>query len=95
MRQRNERLRILEEQCDGFALAEQDLMLRGPGEFFGTRQAGLPALKVAKLSDLATLELARKEAKRLFEGDPTLSAPQHAGLARRVADFWQVESELT
>ncbi len=91
----NERLRILEEKRDGFALAEQDLMLRGPGEFFGTRQAGLPALKVAKLSDLATLELARREAKRLFAGDPTLSKPQHAGLAKRVADFWQVESELS
>ena len=42
----NERLRILEEERDGFALAEKDLALRGPGEFFGTRQAGLPALKV-------------------------------------------------
>ena len=91
----NERLRILEEQRDGFALAEKDLMLRGPGEFFGTRQAGLPALKVAKLSDLATLELARKEAKALFAADPRLSVPQHAGLAKRVQDFWQVESELS
>ena len=91
----NERLRILEEQRDGFALAEKDLMLRGPGEFFGTRQAGLPALKVAKLSDLSTLELARKEAQRLFDGDPTLRQPQHAGLAKRVAEFWRVESEFS
>ena len=91
----NERIRILEGQRDGFALAEKDLMLRGPGEFFGTRQAGLPALKVAKLSDLSTLELARKEAQVLFEADPTLEAPQHAGLGRRVAEFWHVESELS
>jgi ATP-dependent DNA helicase RecG len=91
----NERIRILEEQRDGFALAEKDLMLRGPGEFFGTRQAGLPALKVAKLSDLSTLELARTEAQKLFEADPTLEAPQHVGLAQRVAAFWRVESELS
>ena len=91
----NERIRILEEQRDGFALAEKDLMLRGPGEFFGTRQAGLPALKVAKLSDFSTLELARTEAQKLFEADPTLEAPQHVGLAERVAAFWRVESELS
>ncbi len=91
----NERLRILEEQRDGFALAEKDLMLRGPGEFFGTRQAGLPALKVAKLSDLATLELAREEAKKLFDADPLLQDPRYAGLAQRVATFWRVESELS
>ena len=91
----NERLRVLEEQRDGFALAEKDLMLRGPGEFFGTRQAGLPALKVAKLSDLATLELARKEAQQLFAADPTLAAPKHAGLAARVAKFWHIESEFS
>ena len=91
----NERLRILEEECDGFALAEKDLALRGPGEFFGTRQAGLPALKVAQLSDLSTLELARNEAKKLFETDPTLEEPQHVGLAKRVAKFWRVESELS
>ena len=91
----NERLRVLEEQRDGFALAEKDLMLRGPGEFFGTRQAGLPALKVAKLSDLATLELAREEAKKLFDADPLLQDLRYAGLAQRVATFWRVESELS
>ncbi len=91
----NERIRTLEEQRDGFALAEKDLMLRGPGEFFGTRQAGLPALKVAKLSDLSTLELARKEAQELFVADPTLETPENMGLAQRVADFWHVESELS
>ncbi len=91
----NERLRILERQRDGFALAEKDLELRGPGEFFGTRQAGLPALKVAQLSDLATLELAREEAQRLFAADPMLRAPQHEGLAQKVAGFWRVESELS
>ena len=91
----NERLRILEEERDGFALAEKDLALRGPGEFFGTRQAGVPALKVAQLSDLSTLELARNEAKKLFEADPTLNQPRHAGLAKRVSEFWRVESELS
>lgn len=91
----NERLRTLERERDGFALAEKDLELRGPGEFFGTRQAGLPALKVAQLSDLKTLELARTEARKLFDTDPSLAAPQHKGLAKRVAAFWRVESELS
>jgi ATP-dependent DNA helicase RecG len=89
----NERLRILEAQRDGFALAEKDLELRGPGEFFGTRQAGVPALKVAQLSDLSTLELARKEARQIFDADPTLQLPEHVSLAKRVAAFWRVESE--
>lgn len=91
----NERLRTLEQQRNGFSLAEKDLELRGPGEFFGTRQAGLPALKVAQLSDLKTLELARTEAKKLFDADPSLAAPQHAELAKRVAAFWRVESDLS
>ncbi|GAH40649.1 unnamed protein product, partial [marine sediment metagenome] len=64
-----ERLDIIEKVQDGFQLAEEDLKLRGPGEFFGTRQSGLPDLRMAKLSDVALLELARSEAIRLFEKD--------------------------
>ncbi|MDD5082908.1 MAG: ATP-dependent DNA helicase RecG, partial [Dehalococcoidales bacterium] len=57
-----ERLGLIEKTHDGFALAEADLKLRGPGEFFGTRQSGLPELRMARLSDIALLETARSEA---------------------------------
>jgi len=84
-----ERLSVLERTHDGFLLAEEDLRLRGPGEFFGTRQSGLPDLKMAKLSDLRLLELARTEAIRLFKQDPELSRPQHQLLSWEVARLWQ------
>ncbi|MBU1878448.1 MAG: ATP-dependent DNA helicase RecG, partial [Chloroflexi bacterium] len=58
-----ERLHIVERTHNGFVLAEEDLRLRGPGEFFGTRQSGLPDLRVARISDTALLELAREEAQ--------------------------------
>ncbi len=84
-----ERLSVLERTHDGFLLAEEDLRLRGPGEFFGTRQSGLPDLKMAKLSDIKLLELARSEAIRLFQKDPTLSQPEHQPLSREAARLWQ------
>ena len=62
-----------------------DRDLRGPGDFFGTRQSGLPPLQTAQLSDLRTLEDARAAAKSLFESDPDLSRPEHAALAGQVA----------
>jgi ATP-dependent DNA helicase RecG len=89
-----ERLALLERTRDGFALAEEDLRLRGPGEFFGTRQSGLPDLKMAQLSDIELLELTRKEAIRLFKADPYLSRPEHRLLAREVSRFWDTGGEL-
>ncbi len=88
-----ERLALIEKIQDGFELAEEDLKLRGPGEFFGTRQSGLPDLRMAKLSDVALLELARSEAVRLFEKDPTLEQPEHHRLAGEVARVWQKGGE--
>lgn len=82
------RLRIMEETQDGFALAERDLEMRGPGDFFGVRQHGLPALKVARLSDRAVLEQARVAATALFERDPELARPEHRALATSVDHFW-------
>jgi ATP-dependent DNA helicase RecG len=91
--EQNPRLRVVVENQDGFALAEEDLKLRGPGEFFGTRQSGLPDLKVARLSDVAVLEIARRQAQRIYERDPLLAAPEHAPLAARVEAFWHTERD--
>ena len=84
----HERLRIMEETQDGFVLAEEDLRLRGPGEFFGTKQSGLPDLRMARLSDVAILEEARSEATSIFEEDPLLEAPEHQALAAAVQQAW-------
>lgn len=83
------RLQALETSTDGFALAQIDLEMRGPGDFFGTRQSGLPPLQTAQLSDLRTLEDARAAAQRLFDADPGLTLPEHRALAAQVAAFWQ------
>ncbi|HEX76860.1 MAG TPA: ATP-dependent DNA helicase RecG [Dehalococcoidia bacterium] len=83
-----QRLAFMQEIYDGFALAEKDLEMRGPGEFFGTRQSGLPDLRMARLSDVPLLELAREEALRLFEEDPTLELPQHRLLAQELTRLW-------
>ena len=80
-----QRLRLMQETTDGFALAEADLRMRGPGEFFGRRQSGMPDFRVASLLDTRLIELARREAARLLEGDPGLSRPEHAALAAEVA----------
>jgi len=88
-----ERLDIIENVQDGFQLAEEDLKLRGPGEFFGTRQSGLPDLRMAKLSDVVLLEQARREALKLFEKDPGLKKPEHSLLAKELARVWPEAGE--
>jgi ATP-dependent DNA helicase RecG len=89
------RLRAIETTDDGFLLAEEDLKMRGPGEFFGTRQSGLPDLKVAKIGDTRVLEQARKAAQDLFERDPALAQPEHLALAERVQQFWGTAADLS
>ncbi len=89
------RLQALESSTDGFALAQIDLELRGPGDFFGTRQSGLPPLHAAQLSDLRTLEDARTAAQRMFETDPDLIRPEHRALAAQVAAFWQGAGDVS
>ena len=88
-----ERLKAIEKTQDGFVLAEKDLELRGPGDFFGVRQSGLPALRMASLSNVRTLEQARAEAQILFEGDPALGKPEHQALAEQVTLFWMKSEE--
>ena len=82
-----ERLSALARIHDGFQLAEVDLELRGPGDFFGTRQSGLPSLKMAHITDRELLEMARDEATKLMEEDPELTGPSHAAIASQVDRF--------
>ncbi len=87
------RLRAMVGTTDGFRIAEEDLAIRGPGEFFGTRQSGLPDLKVADLvRDARLLEGARREAFALIDEDPGLRT--HLPLRRAVEDAWGSKMDL-
>ncbi|NOZ70450.1 MAG: ATP-dependent DNA helicase RecG, partial [Chloroflexi bacterium] len=91
----SKRMRAMEQSQDGFELAEIDLRMRGPGEFFGTRQSGLPDLRLARLSDTRLLEIARREAEAILAQDPHLSHPDHALLAQQTTEFWTQEMDLS
>jgi len=84
-----QRLQALVKTHDGFRLAEIDLQMRGPGEFLGTRQSGLPDLRFASLADVPTLQHARRAAEAILRRDPTLSRPEHRLLRQRMEQFWQ------
>jgi ATP-dependent DNA helicase RecG len=89
------RLRAMERTTDGFKIAEEDLALRGPGEFFGIRQSGLPDFRVAHvIRDTAILKEARKEAFRLIQEDPGLVHPSHAVLRDILIKRWKGRMEL-
>ncbi len=89
------RLTALEDTNDGFLLAEKDLELRGPGEFFGRRQSGLPELRLASLLDLPLLEKAQQEAMDLFAADPDLSLPEHELLREQLDRFWSEAGDVS
>ena len=90
----NERLKIMCSTDDGFKIAEEDLRLRGPGDFFGSRQHGLPQLRIANMADdIEVLRQAQACAKELLAKDPELSAAEHRGLRAEVRQlFEQAES---
>lgn len=80
---------------DGFALAEEDLRIRGPGEFFGTRQSGLPDFKIANIiRDASLLQLAKSEAALLTKSDPTLMRPEHQVLKAMLQTQWKEQLEM-
>ncbi|MBD5150240.1 MAG: ATP-dependent DNA helicase RecG [Oscillibacter sp.] len=86
------RLKVMTQTGDGFKIAEEDLRLRGPGDFFGRRQHGLPALKVADLTcDMALLKEAQTAAAKLLERDPELEGCPET--ARRVASMFEVNAD--
>ncbi len=90
----DERMKIMCETTDGFKISEKDLELRGPGEFFGIRQHGLPELKVANLStDMYLLSLAKDAADKLLAHDPNLEEPENTGLKSRVRERFLEVSE--
>ncbi len=88
------RLKALAGTCDGFRIAEEDLKLRGPGDFFGERQHGLPRLGMADLAgDMRVLKEAQQAAEVLLAEDPELSRPEHAPLRRRVQALFEEQGE--
>ena len=89
------RLRVMESTTDGFRIAEADLEIRGPGDFLGTRQSGLPDFRVANiLRDGTILEQARQAAFDLLEKDPDLSGSGNAGLRNELIRRWGQRLEL-
>ncbi|MDW7712418.1 MAG: ATP-dependent DNA helicase RecG [Deferrisomatales bacterium] len=90
-----ERLRVLSRTQDGFEIAEEDLRIRGPGDFLGTRQSGLPDFRVANiLQDGPLLQQARDLAAAVLAEDPGLRAPRNAALRRALLDRWAGRLEL-
>ena len=84
------RLKALCKTTDGFKIAEEDLRLRGPGDFFGARQSGLPVFRVASLScDLETLKQAQQASKEWIEAEGTADTPEGAAMRSRIGQLFQ------
>jgi ATP-dependent DNA helicase RecG len=90
-----QRLKVICSTTDGFRIAEEDLKLRGPGEFFGTRQHGLPELHIADIiKDYQLLRRARRDAFDLALRDPALKAPEHQLIRERLTDAFKNRLDL-
>ncbi len=82
------RVKAMMDSCDGFKIAEQDLQIRGPGDFMGTRQSGMPSLVFADLvRDIKIIETTRKEAFNLIDRDPKLEDPEHQNLKQAFQQY--------
>ena len=90
-------MEIMEETNDGFRISEKDLEIRGPGEFFGTRQHGIPELKVANIfKHIKVLKLAQEEAKNIFKEDKNLNKEEHVLLKKEIMEkFSDINEEIS
>jgi ATP-dependent DNA helicase RecG len=89
-----QRTDIMCKTSDGFKISEKDLELRGPGEFFGIRQHGLPELKIANLAtDMELLIQAKQSAEQLFKADPELNMPENKPLKEKIRSRFLEVSE--
>lgn len=89
-----ERMRIMQKTNDGFKISEKDLELRGPGEFFGTKQHGLPDLKIANLfTDINILKIAQKEAAEILNSDPYLEDAKYKLLKEKIKDMFKGKTD--
>ena len=90
-----QRIQAMIRTNNGFQIAEADLNIRGPGEFFGTRQSGIPNFKIANIiQDASLLEAAKKEAESLIKADPRLDADEHQLLKRMLQKHWKDNLEI-
>ena len=90
-----QRIQAMIRTNNGFHIAEADLNIRGPGEFFGTRQSGIPNFKIANIiQDASLLEAAKKEAEALIKVDPALNAHEHQVLKRMLQKHWRGNLEI-
>jgi len=90
-----QRLKVMEKTTDGFALAEEDLAIRGPGDFLGTRQSGLPDFRIASIiRDARILNDAKEDAFALAARDPLLTKPEHAVLKEALIARWQGKLDM-
>ena len=89
------RLKVMTQTNDGFRISQEDLRLRGPGDFFGQRQHGLPAMKIADLScDMRLLDEAQTAARQLMARDPELTEPTHQALRDRIRQLFDTNADM-
>lgn len=89
-----QRMAIMEETNDGFKISEKDLEIRGPGDFFGTRQHGLPELRVANLfKHIKILRMVQKEAREIYSKDPSLELKENQGIKYKIEEMFKVIGE--
>jgi ATP-dependent DNA helicase RecG len=90
-----QRMKIMQDTNDGFVIAEKDLELRGWGDFFGTKQSGMPDFKLANpIRDREILENARRDAFDIVQADPQLRLPEHAGLHHQLTTRFKERMDL-